>query len=288
MFSKYFGNFLLNKGIITSHQLNEVFQQEKNTHVKLGILALNKGFMTLEQIQEVNEAQMATDKRFGEIAIEKGYLSVDKLEELLTGQKTSYLLLSQILLDKGILTMDQISRLLFNYKNENGLTNEELQQLTSDNVDKIISSTLNEKNSTYEEYIILLAKNIERHLKEKTYVEKINHFATERYPLTVTQKVTGEYNLDTYLFLNEKDFKKIASIFAEEELTEIDELCRSAVLEFLNLHNGIFIVNEVDKGFDIDLTVQKMVDTMPFNTDLAYYKFMFSDVEVIVGLQKQQ
>lgn len=285
MFSKYFGNFLLNKGIITSQQLNEVFQEEKNSHVKLGILALNKGFMTLEQIEEVNEAQMATDKRFGEIAIEKGYLTVHKLEELLTGQKTSYLLLSQILLDKNLLTMEQISKHLFNYKNENGLTNEELQELTSDNVEKIISNFLQLHNSTMEEYIVLLVKNIERHLHEKSFVEELKEPITS-YQLVAHQKIVGEYNLDTYLLFKENDFKRVASIFAEEVLTEIDELCISAVLEFLNLHNGIFIVNEVDKGFDIDLEVQSLVDGPLPNSDIYYFKVTLADMEFILGLKK--
>ncbi|QOY35625.1 hypothetical protein AWH56_023615 [Anaerobacillus isosaccharinicus] len=286
MFSKFFGNFLLNKGIITSQQLNEVFQEEKSSHVKLGILALNKGFMTLEQIEEVNEAQMATDKRFGEIAIEKGYLNIDKLEELLTGQKTSYLLISQILLDKNILTMEQISKHLFNYKNENGLTNEDLQELTSDNIEKIISNSLQLKNSTIEEYIVLLVKNIERHLHEKTFVEELKELPTG-YPLTANQKIVGEYSLDTYFMLNEQAFIKLASIFAEEVLTEIDELCISAVLEYLNLHNGIFIVNEVDKGFDIDLEVQRLVEAVSFSDGTSYFKFTFADIELVVGLQKK-
>jgi hypothetical protein len=286
MFSKYFGNFLMNKGIITSEQLNEVFQAEKSSHVKLGILALNKNFMTFAQIKEVNGTQLSNDRKFGEIAIEKGYLTVEKLEALLTSQKSSYLLLSQILLDKNILTMEQISKHLFNYKNENGLTNEELQELTNDNIEKIIISELNEKNSTLQEYLILLVKNIERHLKEKSYVEKVSEF-TNDYPLVANQKISGEYNLDTYVMLNEKDFIKVASIFAEEELTETDELCQSAVLEFLNLHNGIFIVNEVDKGFDLDLEVQTLIEPRQTPKQLTYFKIVFSDIELILGLDKK-
>ncbi|RXJ04165.1 hypothetical protein DS745_01910 [Anaerobacillus alkaliphilus] len=285
MFSKYFGNFLLNKGIITSEQLNEVFQEEKNSHVKLGILALNKGFMSLSQIEEVNQAQMATDKRFGEIAIEKGYLTIDKLEELLTGQKTSYLLLSQILLDKNILTMEQISRHLFTYKNENGLSNEELQELTSDNVERIVSNSLELTNTSIEEYIILLVKNIERHLREKTFIEVVKEVPAE-YQLRAYQKIVGEYSLDTYLVFQERDFIKVASIFAEEVLTEVDELCISAVLEFLNLHNGIFIVNEVDKGFDMDLKVQTLVDDLPSTNQALYFKLSFGDMNCYLCLEK--
>lgn len=286
MFSKYFGNFLLNKGIISSEQLKEIFKAEKNSHVKLGLLALNKDFMTVEQIEEVNVAQMSTDKRFGEIAIEKGYLTVDKLEQLLTGQKSSYLLLSQILLDKNILTLEQISRFLFHYKNENGLSNEELQELTNDNVEMIVSNSLKVNDQSIKEYIILLVKNIERHLKEKAYVEQLTDWTSE-YPLIVEQEVKGDYQLNTYLMFNELDFLKVASIFAEEELTEVDELSKSSVLEYLNLHNGIFIVNEVEKGFELDLQVQTMVDQFKQSNATDYFKVTFADVECILALKKE-
>lgn len=287
MFSKYFGNFLLNKGIISSKQLNEVFKAEKNSHVKIGIMALNKGYMTLEEIEQVNAVQMSTDKRFGEIAIEKGYLTIDKLEELLTSQKTSYLLLSQILLDKDILTLEEISKCLFIYKNENGLSNEELQELTADNVEKIVASSLKVKDQSIEEYVVLLVKNIERHLKEKAYVEHVPQPPTKDYKFVASQKISGEYTLDTYFMLNEKDFIKLASIFAEEELTDVDEFCQSSVLEFLNLHNGIFIVNEVDKGFDIDLEVQTMVENLSDHKASIFFKFTFGELELIIGLDKQ-
>ncbi len=286
MFSKFFGNFLLNKGIISSEQLNEVFQEEKNSHVKLGILALNKGFMSVEQIEEVNHIQMASDKRFGEIAIEKGYLTIDKLEELLTGQKTSYLLLSQILLDKNILTMEQISRHLFHYKNENGLSNEELQELTSDNVEKIISSSFELTNKTVEDYLVLLVKNIERHLKEKTYIEVVRE-APKGFDLIAFQKIVGEYHLNTYLLFKEADFVKVGSIFAEEVLTEVDELCISAVLEFLNLHNGIFIVNEVDKSYDVDLEVQQLIDQIPSPNQVTYFRLTFGEMACYLGIEKK-
>lgn len=286
MFSKYFGNYLLNKGILSSEELNTIFSKEKNTHVKLGILALNKGYMTLEQIEEVNVAQMSTDKRFGEIAIERGYLTNEKLEELLSGQKTSYLLLSQIILDEEIMTMDEIKKHLENYKNENGLTAEEIEKLTSDDVEVIIKNNLKTMDLSFVDYVILLAKNIERHLKEKVMVEEVSE-VPDGYPLIAKQTITGSYTLDTYLSMDEAGFLTFASLFAEEDLTAIDELSKSSVLEFLNLQNGIFIVNEVDKGIEVDLAVQSLVEKMNPISEGISVKLSFGSVDCFLVLDRK-
>lgn len=285
MFSKYFGNYLLNKGIITGEQLNTLFNEEKNTHVKLGILALNKGYMTLEQIEKVNFIQMSTDKRFGEIAIEEGYLTANQLDELLSGQKTSYLLLCQIMLDKEMMTLEEIKKHLEDYKNENGLTAEDLELLTSDNLEVIINNSLKTTNISFIDYVILLAKNIERHLKEKVFVEEVSCIA-EDSSYIAKQTITGDYGLHTYLSMDETGFIKFGSLFAEEELSEVDELCKSSVLEFLNLQNGIFVVNEVDKGVEVDLQVQSFETKLDASEDAFNVKITFGSVNCYLTLVK--
>ena len=275
----------MNKGAISSEQLNDIFREEKSTHVKLGILALNKGYMSIEQIERVNELQSTTDKRFGEIAIEEGYITVRQLEQLLTGQKSSYLLISQIILDKGILSLEQIKEHLKNYKIENELTEEELEQQKADRVEAIISSKITVEDETIEDYVILLAKNIERHLKEKAYVEQLEKLP-EAYSLICRQDIVGHYKLETYLLFNEPSFLKVASIFAEETLAEVDELAQSSVLEFLNLHNGIYVVNQVENNYDVDLQVQQLVTELP-EEGVLLFTFKFEEVEFILVLKKQ-
>ena len=74
MFSQSFGNFILNKGYLTKNQVLEALSIERETHVKIGVLAVNSGKISAEQVDQIHLFQQSTDKRFGEIAIEKGYL----------------------------------------------------------------------------------------------------------------------------------------------------------------------------------------------------------------------
>ena len=46
MHTQFFGNFLLNKGIITPEQLIEALKVQSSTHKKFGTLAIHSGYMS--------------------------------------------------------------------------------------------------------------------------------------------------------------------------------------------------------------------------------------------------
>jgi hypothetical protein len=45
MFAQYFGQFLLNRSIVTASELDQALSAQAETRVKLGVLAINKGYM---------------------------------------------------------------------------------------------------------------------------------------------------------------------------------------------------------------------------------------------------
>ncbi|MCM8804472.1 MAG: type II secretion system protein GspE, partial [Candidatus Omnitrophica bacterium] len=67
---------------------------------ELGQLLLEKGLITTEQLEEVLELQKKTKKFIGELLIEKGYAKKEDILEILTEQqKADYVDLSKL---KGI------------------------------------------------------------------------------------------------------------------------------------------------------------------------------------------
>ena len=81
MFSQYFGNYLLNRGIIKPEQLTDALEYQRSVHLKLGVIAVNAGYMTPAQVEEIHNMQKKVDKRFGELAIEKGYITGQQLKK---------------------------------------------------------------------------------------------------------------------------------------------------------------------------------------------------------------
>ena len=59
----------------------------------------------------------------------------------------------------------------------------------------------------------------------------------------VEQDISGEFTLATTIEGSEQSFISFASRYAAEQLTKMDDFTHGSVAEFLNLHNGLFLVN---------------------------------------------
>ena len=261
MFSQYFGNYLLNKNLITTKELKDALEYQKSIHVKLGVLAINLGYMNSAQIQEVHQQQMKIDKRFGEIAIQLGYLNEHQLQNLLATQKQGYLQLSQALIDKKHLTLEQLQNELQNYKNDCQLTTEQLEIIKQGDIDKIVQLFLDFEDSIshkiYNDYVAFMLKNAIRLLDETPRLEKTSSPDDYTAELLVCQKIHGEYNIYTAIATDKKTFLTIASKFAGEQFTVIDEMTIASVAEFLNVHNGVFLVNMSNQNIELQMEPHK-------------------------------
>ena len=82
MFDRIFGSYLLKSGSVTVQQLQEVYEEQENNRVRLGVIAVSEKLMTTKQVEEVNHLQAIMDKRFGDICVEKGYLSEQQVAQL--------------------------------------------------------------------------------------------------------------------------------------------------------------------------------------------------------------
>ncbi len=249
MFTQFFGNYLLNKNLVTPKQLMDAMQHKKNTHLKLGVLAIHSGFMTADEVELIHLKQTHIDKRFGEIAIDEGLLTPTQVNALLNAQKPDYLLLSQSLVDNGYLTMDDFQSAMLGYQSHYELTaldfsNEQNIQINSlireffefDNIPEELTDTLHC-------YITLLFNNIIRFVGEDFTPYPVIKIGA--YPITwcVSQKITGDYLLHTAMDMDENTLLTFASRYVGETFTVNNEYVKSSMEDFMNLHNGLFAVN---------------------------------------------
>lgn len=266
MFSQYFGHYLLNKGLLTADQLKHVLDEQHSTHVKFGVIAVDKGFLTSAQVEEIHEKQKQQDKRFGEIAVDLGYLTNDQVDQMLSVQKSSHLLLAQAIVDNGYMTIDKFSTALNEYKQLYSLTDERFEAIKNGDIDTMVKSlfqTTTPEKVKFINYISLFVKNMIRFIDDQVYIEIHPVNGEQQTDWLVLQEIQGEAPLLTAIAADEEVFLHIASIYAEEELTAADELAQASVSEFLNLHNGIYLVNMSNQGVELGMvpqTVQSKVD----------------------------
>ncbi|WP_108671967.1 hypothetical protein [Peribacillus acanthi] len=261
MFSQFFGHYLLNHGLISGEQLKEALHLMQSTHVKLGVLAVNEGLLTGAQVIEIHEKQKLVDQRFGEIAVVLGYLKDEQVEYLLSAQKHQHLQLAQALVDQEFLSIEEFSLALDSYKKEYGLTEEKFDSIKNGDIETLVETLIpssdEKKKGSFISYLSLFIKNMVRFIDDTVYVDihplngklEASHF--------VSQEIIGDSSLFTAIGADHEVFLKLASIYAEEQLEEVDELTKASVSEFLNLHNGIYLVNMSNEGTELEMKPQR-------------------------------
>lgn len=247
MYTQFFGNFLLSKGVISAEKLVDILQKQSSEHFKLGTLAIHAGLMTASEVEHVIIMQTHQDKKFGELAIEGGFLTQEQVEFLLSDQQPDYLLLGQILVDEGILTMSEFEDLLSEYQSRNELDalgmigehHSQVEQLICKFCD-FDSAYIPEKAISY---INLLFNNIIRFIGND--FTPLNPLMKSEYMTNycVTQDVEGPITIHSCIDLSEAAAIGFASRYARENFTEFDEYAQASIEDFLNLHNGLFNVN---------------------------------------------
>lgn len=264
MYSQYFGNYLLNNGLIKPEQLTDALEYQRSVQLKLGVIAVNAGYMTPSQVEEIHNMQKRIDKRFGELAIEKGYINEKQLEEMLATQKQGHLMLGQALIDRGHLTIEQLQQALDNYKKEYGMSTRQFNVVRKDDSQEIEQIFQNYGEALlgkmYSDYVTLLMKNLIRFVDDSPTVE-INQLKSDITAQWYTsQEIFGKISLHTAIACDREVFVKFAARFAQEEITEPDELAQASVGEFLNLHNGIFLVNMSNNGVELEMHPQQVAE----------------------------
>lgn len=279
MFSQYFGNYLLNNGLLTDEQLTNCLKIHQSTHVKLGVIAVDKNYLTPSQVENIHEVQRKKDMLFGEIAVSLGYLTSEQVEEMLSTQKNNHLQLAQAIVNLGYLSIEEFSISLNDYKNKYSLSEERFNAIKNGNIDAIVQVLLSEQSVSaqkYADYITLFIKNTVRFIDNSIHIEIVPFTKIKTHDFVVRQQIIGYQKMDTFILAQEDIFLEVASKFAEEELNEVDELAQASVSEFLNLHNGIYLVNQSNKGIELTMNPQKIY------TDLELISLNANALRVII------
>ncbi|MBU3190204.1 hypothetical protein K9O30_14045 [Clostridium bowmanii] len=288
MFSQYFGQYLLSEKYLTVLQLKKALEYQHSVRLKLGVLAINAGYMNAQQASEVHQMQAKVDKRFGEIAVDLGYIKEEQVDELLCSQSFGHLLLAQALIDKNYMSLERFEGALYEYKKKYNISKQQFDALQRDDVDEIINVYVNLEEDKYgdeiKQYISLFMRNIIRFIDSEVYTNKIIKVEECKTKWVVSQRIKNLINLQTYINAEEEVFVKIASRYAEEELTSVDEMAKDSVGEFLNLNNGLYLVAMSNMGIQLDMEPQSVsFEKTISSTYMLQIELPFGKMELIIS-----
>lgn len=255
MFSQLLGNYLISRGIISNEQLREVLCEQATARVKLGTIAVTDKLLTNEQAEEINHLQTQMDKRFGDIAVEKGMLTKEQVELLLSKQGNSTMKFIQLLTEKKYVTLADLDKYLTEFQQAKGFTADEMKALKDDKIDELIPLFTVSSKPYVSDICGLVLRNIMRFVTTDFYVDRLKKVNGYEYSYIMGQKLVGDHSIILAFAANKdvKGIKVLASKFAKEEFTEINDVAMDAVCEFTNMNDGLFASEVSEKNVDIDM-----------------------------------
>ena len=258
MFTQFFGQFLLNQSLVTSDELQTVFQNVKETRLKLGTIAIHEGYLNNQQVDAINALQKKQDKRFGEIAVEGNFITEDQLNLLLKKQQSEHLILAQTIVDLGYMTLAEFEESIAVYKRLHGISDAAFEELKDGRIDSVIYNVLNIDNEPIKAYVTLFYKNLVRFITNEVHVCTATQISSkESHPVLFNQEIHGDINLFTAFTGHETFLIPFAEKYADEKMEGLDDYTLDVCKEFLNLHNGLFTVNMSNEGVKLNLNIQE-------------------------------
>lgn len=247
MYNQFFGNYLFSKGYINREQLIPALMHQDTEPVRVSTLALYSGYMSAEEIKAITNLQLKNEKTFSELAMENGFLTQEQVLELMDTEYPSFLALAQILIDNGIFTHEEFSNILADYRSQSEFLELELNEDNKDEIQCLIDnfSLLSDAafSSFGKSYLELLFNNFIRFIGDDFTALPPNlctEFPTE---CCVKQSINGNYEINTYLSMEKSTALSFAERYTGDTYTEFDEYVCASIEDFINLHNGLFIVN---------------------------------------------
>ncbi|WCN07819.1 hypothetical protein [Marinomonas mediterranea] len=230
MNTKFFGQFLLEKGIINREQLLEALDAQRKSAPLLGDIAIEKEWITAQQAARINTEQRRQDKRFGEIAISLALLDDSQIGVLLSEQKFRRQYFGEILAELGYISRDDLDTQLAKHRQYNDEFAAHIDTSFED-------SALGTKARAVSE---LFSRFYQRMMKTSISITDVFNTLPENKQgdLFWTQTIQSDKTYHLTLSLNKEHACLIASNFLDMTIDELDELSIDAVCEFLNTFLG--------------------------------------------------
>ncbi len=113
---KFFGQFLMEKGIVTNELLLKAVALQDATNLKFGEMARFMGLITDADIARVHDEQRREDLQFGDMSVKLGIITMDQLKEVLARQKSTHLYIGEALIKVGAIKADDLKTHLDAFK----------------------------------------------------------------------------------------------------------------------------------------------------------------------------
>lgn len=238
---KFFGQFLVEKGIVSREVLLRAVDLQDAVNLKFGEMALAMELVTAADVERIHDAQRGEDLMFGDMAEKLDIMTADQIKQVLTRQKNSHLYIGEALVQVGAFDTEQLQRHLEEFKVDqspyatskvfipSGVPHSDIWEMSADLSGKMMSRIV----------------NLPCRLGECRKTERI-----ETNDIVAAMDFTGDINAQYLLSVSSAVQKKIALAILKEDSVENEpqEVLDDAVMELVNIICGNIAAKAAQRG----------------------------------------
>lgn len=278
MYTQFFGNYLYSKGYVTKEQLISAMQCQPKDKALVAALSLFNGFMSAGEIEYVKQLQAESTKNFGELAIENGYLTQQQVLDIFNSPKPNFLILGELFVEEGVFSYEKFEYILADYRSQHEFLDMELNQENKEDIQRLLNNFALLSETSIPEfgqsYFELLFNNLVRYIGEDFITlppEVCKEFATDH---CVSQTINGINVIKIYLNMDSSTAINFAERYTNEAFPLFNEYVEASIEDFINLHNGLFIVNASNSNSnELSLGIIEHNDHDLLSFDTVTYSF---------------
>jgi len=243
---KFFGQFLVEKNLVSRDDLLKAIELQDQKNLKLGEMAISMGFLNQADIERAHNAQMSKDMKLGDLLVEMGILTLSQLNDVITRQKNTHLYIGEALVLVGALSSEKLQQSLDEFKIDQAL-------YVSDRIE-LPANIAN--NLVWEMTADLTYKMITRVLDMQFRPGKCQTISTvDSNFMMAAMDLSGDVEA-RYIISVSKDIQKTVAkaILRESSVdTEPVEVLEDTVMEFVNVVCGNIAAKASQTGKTINI-----------------------------------
>lgn len=271
MLNRLFGNYLVEKGKLTSEQLNILLPVEKEFKAGVEIIAIILKAMTPTAVRELTNSIDKEIEHFGEMAVNQGLLTDYKLEELLAYQSNNFMKFVQLLVDHDYVSYESINHEIDEFQQRKGLNDVQLSALIHDDLDQCISIFVPLKSPQLKELTKTLMQTMRRLIDRDVYLDNAYTAHSIQLDKYACQMIIGDLRMKFYISASNDGLLAIANHFTGDTYATVTEDALDSVGEFINCVNGLFATNMSYDNISVDMNSPEYAMEGPFISNETLY-----------------
>lgn len=247
MSSCYFAQYLLDSGVLKEADVQGVLHRAAAVEPGVALLALENGLVSASQLEALDGK--LSDVDFIESALEEHLLTASQISNLRQAAVQKESRLAQLLLDEGVMSLSRLESAL-----------QECEALEPNPVEEIVERVLKSRGAEfldteiYTEYVDLFFVSLQRFMDtDVVIVSKAGESVDSSRKHLVSQRMTGDLGFAGGVYADEKTLINIARRYSHEDITRLNDMAIDCLSEFINVLNGLYIVNLSKRQMDVDL-----------------------------------